>query len=67
MLNINRDLCFYTGIINYSFIVKYYTGLHGFTGKLAKKLAPSFKSLIAFIIINTTHINKKLFPKIARS
>jgi hypothetical protein len=42
-------------------------GLHGFAGILAKKLAPSFNSLIAFIIINTIHINKRLFPKIARS
>jgi hypothetical protein len=39
IFNINRGLCFHTCKINCSFYVKYYTGLYGFAGKLAKKLA----------------------------
>ncbi len=40
MFNINRGLWVYTIIINCSFYVKFYTGLHRFVGILAKKLAP---------------------------
>ena len=39
IVNSHRTLCIYTSIINCLLYVKYYTGLHGFVGILARKLA----------------------------